>query len=221
MGLLDEATNFFSGGKQKGAQDLHKNLQQAQEMMKNYYGQGMDELQPLEKMGLSQMPFLQNMEQQQFQQGQGQFQHPGQSYNQMMEGYQESPAAQLRKQQMQNTLQNQAQASGMSGSTDFMNDMASHMNKLIESDQQQYFQKMMGLQDRGQHQMEDASQIGSHLFDTGANAIGTHAQDFLSLGNRLAQLQGGIGTAQARGDQAHAQGVGNMIGAGLDLASTI
>lgn len=200
MAFWDEATNFFSGGKQQGAEDLERMLREGLGEMKGYGQQGIGYLSPFRDAGLGQLGTLQ--------QAIARMTNPNQFFGDMMKGYQESPMATQQRQAGLNDSLAAASASGMTGSSDLMRQINEQSQRISNQDQQQYFNNLMGINNQGLG-------MSQGLYNTGFGAGGNMANIMSNLGQAIAQMYGQIGQAQNMGAQAKAGGISNLIsGAG-------
>lgn len=198
MSLWNDATNFFSGGKQQGAEELLKYLQQGTDQMQGYTQQANSLLNPYRDIGLGQTNALQ--------QAIARMTNPGQFYGDMMSNYQMSPAAQYQmKTGTQNAL-NAANASGMLGSSDMLRDINRSSQNIANQDMQQYFGNMMGINDRGLN-------LSQGLFNSGFGATGQMSNNLNSLGQAIAQMYAQMGGAANQQQQAKMGGLGNLFSA--------
>lgn len=145
MGLYDDyfnPTTMFGGGDARG--DADRGFNQANGYMQPYYNGGVNDYNQYQQWLQSQGKML----------GQygnpadWQWKHagmaPDQFYNQMMQGYQESPQAKYAMNAMTNATDHAASASGMLGSGAYGKALNQNANQISQNDMQQYWNNVMG-----------------------------------------------------------------------------
>lgn len=206
MSLFDGLTNFFSGGKQQGYEDLQNMLGKGMGEMKGYVNQANDILNPYNQNGLSQYGTLQ--------QAIARMQNPQQFMSDMLQGYTMSPMAQHQIAAGNDAAYNAAAASGMTGSTPYLMDVNEQSQQIANRDQQQYLNNAMGIYNQGLG-------MSQNLYNTGFGAAGQMSNNLSSLAQAVANMYGQMGQAQLGQDQAETGGLAGMLGAGLGVASKI
>lgn len=189
--------NLISGGGSGGYGDWANEIQQGINSLNTQYGAGQKVLQPWESQGLNAFG--------QYGQAINGMSNPGQFYNNIMSQYQQSPAAQLQMQQGTLAANNAAAAGGMLGSGAAQKGMINYANQVTNSDMQNYFNNQMGIQ--GQYLGGLQNQFG-----TGFDAAGQLNNNYMNLGNQLAQQYGNMGAAQYGGNTSSYGGMDSLMG---------
>ena len=128
---------------------------------------------------------------------------PSQFINNLMGQYQQSPWAKFQMQQGQNTANNAASASGMLGSTPFMQASQDYSRNISSQDQNQWLQNVLGVN----------TQYGQ-----GQQNLMTGGQNSANILTQLQQLLGqNMGEAAYGSRYGREQDKGNMIGGGLQF----
>jgi len=138
-----------------------------------------------------------------------QMSNPTDFYNQIMQHYQQSPGVQFQQQQGVNALENQAAATGMTGSGQEMKDIMKYSQGLASQGQQSYLQNILGIQGGYMGGM-------SGLGGMGFQAAGGMGRAQMGGAEDIAQLQAAKARADAQAQAQSAGGIGNIIG---DIAS--
>jgi len=172
------------------------------------YGAAMDQYQQWGQKGADvQQPYLQGG-----QRGLGNYENwlqgqkdPSGFINNMMGQYQTSPYAKFQMQQGQNAANNAASASGMIGSTPFMQENQNYARNIASQDQNQWLQNVLGVNTQyGQGQQ--------NLMTGGQNSANALTNMYGTMGQQIGEAAYG----QKAGQQ---QDWSNIIGSGLSLAS--
>lgn len=189
--------NLISGGGSGGYGDMGNQIQQGINALNQQYGYGQQVLQPWETQGLNAFG--------QYGQAINGMSNPVQFYNNIMNQYQMSPAAQLQMQQGTQAMNNAAAAGGMLGSGAAQKGMINYANQVTNSDMQNYFNNQMGIQ--GQYLGGLQNQYG-----TGFDAAGQLNNNYMNLGNALAQQYGNLGMAQYGANTSSYSGFDSLLG---------
>ena len=150
---------------------------------------------------------------------------PGSYYNNMMSGYETSPAAQAQMAASQEAAMNAASASGGLGGTNMYNQIQQDAQGIMAQDSQRYMDNLMNLQRQGLG-------VGQNIFNTGYGASGQQAQNLhqtglaglrayssmgqaaqmagLESGRNWASLAGGVAGAMLPRVSSLAQGIMNF-----------
>lgn len=206
MSFYDEITNFMSGGKQQGAQELEEMLRQGLSQLQNYGQQGAGYLSPFRDAGLGQLGNLQKAI--------GGMMNPTQYYGDIMSHYQQSPAAQRQHEMGLNDAMSAASASGMTGSSDLLRQVNEQSQNITNQDMQKYFGNIMGINN-------EELGLSQGLYNTGFGASGSMAELMGNLGKAIAQMYGNIGKARQAGDEASTGGLANWLQGGMNALSKI
>jgi uncharacterized phage infection (PIP) family protein YhgE len=194
--------NYLSGGQAgSGATDI---LDHAGGMLDTLPAQANQYLKGQSQLFQDELPFLDQLQQSQM----AQYQHPQATYDDIMAGYTRSPQTQQRLTSLTNQMQNQAEASGMMGSSDFFQNLGQNLNKVMQKGRDDYFKKVSGLRHQG---FDQAAQLGGHLFDTGAQGQQLQSQNIMDALRARAQIAQARAQAQAQESQGIARGIGNAI----------
>lgn len=201
MGLFDSVSNLFGGGGQKGYGDMQGQIQNGINSINQNYGQGRDALNPYQQAGTNALGNYQNWAQN--------MQNPTDYYNNIMKNYNMSPAAQMNAQYGQKAMNQAAAAGGMVGSPSQQEQIGRFMNNLVNTDQQQYFNNINGINNQ-----YGAAQ--GNLMGQGYGAANGINNSYMGQGNALAGLYNNMGQAQLQQQMAQANGINNMIGMGVN-----
>ena len=141
----------------------------------------------------------------QYQQMLGQEAHPGAFYNQMMSGFQMSPAQQFAQHQGLQAVQNRMGAQGFGGSGPQAKALERYAQLSTGQAQQQYLHNLMGMygQALGGYQ---------HLAGMGEQAASTTGGYYMGAGQDLAQLQQQQAMAAAAQARSREEGIGALGG---------
>lgn len=195
MAFFDEITNFLSGGKQKGAEQWSDTLGYGMNEMRGNAQKASDYLNPYNQAGMGQMGSLQSMI--------ARMMNPGQFNKDLMSGYSTSPQAQHQIAIGNDATTNAALAAGMGGSTPHLNQINEQSQQIANRDGQQYFQNMMGINDKGM----GASQ---HMYDSGQNAATNQGGFWSALNGMLGNMYNNQGQAKSQAEQGKMGGLMNL-----------
>ena len=196
-GAVSGVSNLVSGGGNNASADMEKALQQAQEIMKQYYGEAKGYMQPFYDTGKQAMgdytKALSGMS------------DPTAYYNKIMSQYSMSPSAQFQQQEGIKAANQSSAASGMLGGGAEQKALSDWNQQLSSRDMQQYYNNINGI---------NSQYMGGEqgLMSQGYNAGSQIGNWGMATGKELAGLQSQIGQAQAYGDLASAAGWNQMIG---------
>jgi len=184
-GLSDFLSSLFSDPSQpyqSGMDQIQKYFQGAQNYQKPFYNMGSAAIGPYQNM-------VQKMS------------NPSQFLNNLMGNYQQSPYAQYLKNQMQNATNNAASASGMLGSTPFLQQSQENAANISGQDMQSWLQNALGINNQamgGYQNMIGAGQTGA----------GNLSNILTRQGENMGQLAFGQDYAQ---NQNSGQGLGGLL----------
>jgi len=158
MGFWDVAENIYTGGASGYYDRAREGIDQAteeqrwlQEMLSGEY----DPYLSAGKTAIGEyLPAIQAMG------------DPSAFYNQMLSGYEESPAAQLARQEGLQAMQQGASASGMIGSGEFLKNMLKYGQQLTSADERQYFDNMMDIYGQYTGGLQNISSGGQQALGT-------------------------------------------------------
>lgn len=201
MGLFDSVTDLFSGGGQSGYGKMQGQIQNGINSINQNYSQGRDALNPYQQAGTNALGQYQNWA--------NGMKDPTQYYNNIMQNWQMSPAAQMNAQYGQKAMNQGAAAGGMVGSPSQQEQLGQYMNNLVNTDQQQYFNNINGVNNQ-----YGAAQ--GNMMNQGFNAANGMNNSFMNQGNALAGLYNNMGQAQLQQQIARGTGINNMIGMGVN-----
>lgn len=135
--------------------------------------------------------------------------HPHAFYNQMMSGYQMSPAQQFALHQGLGAVSNQAEMKGFGGSGTEAEQLAKYAQGQTSQDQQQYFHNLMGIHSQALQGYGALSQQG---MGAGGQMGGWQMSAATQQAN-LAEAEAKAKAAQVNAaNKAHAQEIGGAIG---------
>jgi hypothetical protein len=209
MGMFDDvfgggmggASDDLSQGYQQSIADYQKYLDQTKQLFQPWMDQGMRAGNQMETMGGDYYnQFAQMM-------GLG----PGGTGNWMTQ-YSASPWAQYQTDIGNQSAMASASASGMLGSGVNQREMDQMSQNIASQDRQQYYNDMMGL---GQ----GATSNYQPLYSTGAGMTGQLGGYNMATGGLVGAADQGIGQANAMGDLANSNMIGNMINTGVSAFS--
>jgi hypothetical protein len=136
---------------------------------------------------------------------QGQYQNllsnPGQMYNQMGAGYQQSPGYQHNVDEMSRAIGNSASAGGYGGSLMHQNELAKNIHGLANQDYMQYMQNMLGMYGQGLQGMGNVNQMGYNASTNAANTL-----------NDMLAKQASLAYNSAANEQSSSGGMGAGLG---------
>lgn len=182
MGLFDD---IFSGGAGAAARAQKKGQQRAMEEYQGAWGDEQGYLNPMLGGGFGNQNAMQAML------------DPNQFYQNMMQGYQMSPAAEREMGAGEEAIRNAAGASGMAGSSDLAQQSAGYARDFTSDDMQRYFGNQMGIFGQG---------LG----------MGQNLASYRDLlGQRMGQGRLGIGQAEGQAALAGGQGLQNALATGM------
>ena len=146
---------------------------------------------------------------------QGQYQNllnnPGQMYNQMGAGYQQSPGYQFGVSQATNAANNAAAAGGYLGTPQHQQEMAKYTQGLASQDYDKYMQNILGMYGQGLSGMGNINQLGYNASSGAMNSLNDMHKYLASLAyNQAANEQSSAGGLGA--------GLGGLAGSALGLA---
>lgn len=190
------ASDLIGGNPYSGAMDEY---QDANQMLGNYLNQATSYLNPYYQAGTGALP--------QYQNALDNMKNPSEFYNQMMSGYQESPAAKFRQEQSVNSANARAAATGLSGSSNNLDDVSNITQGIIGQDQQQYFNNLMGINNNYM------SGLGG-LSNMGMGAAQGYGNLYSNFGNQQANMYDHMADAK----YAKKQQDNNMLG---DIAGSL
>lgn len=189
--------SIISGGGSDASADMEKSLRQAQDLMKQYYGQATGYMQPFYNSGTQALG--------DYQKALSGMSNPQQFYQQMMQGYNTSPQAQFQQEQAQKASNQAAAAGGTLGGGAQQKSLADYTQQLTSRDQQQYLNNMLGI--HGQY-------MGglSGLEQQGYGSAGQMGNWAMNTGNELSNLMSQIGQSKAYGDISKGTGLSGLLG---------
>jgi len=197
-GVVSGVSNLFSGGGNDAAADMEKSLRQAQDIMRQYYGEAKGYMQPFYDTGIQSMgKYSSRLDE---------MSDPLAFYQKMLTGYNTSPQAKFQQDQAMKASNQSAAAAGMLGGGAQQKALADYTQQLTSRDQQQWLNNMLGINSQ---YMGGESALMGQGFNAGQQ-IGNWG---MQTGSDLASLMGAIGKAQAAGDVSNASGINKMIGA--------
>lgn len=174
--------------------------QQAQDYLKNLMNKAASGYDPYSKAGLAGLGA--------YQAGLGQLADPQAYYNQVMKGYQESPTAKFNIANATNAANAQAAASGLTGSSNNLDDVARITQGLQNQDEQQYYNNISGLMNKYLSGESGLANMGMGAQNALSGIYSNFGQDIAGLyGN---EAQAAYGSAQNRQNQN--AGIGGLIG---------
>lgn len=209
MGMYDDYFNpstMFGGGDARG--DADKGYNQANGYMQPYYQGGVNDYNQYQQN-------LQNQGQMLGKYGNPadwQWQHanmsPDDFYNQLMQGYQQSPQAKYAMNQMTNATDHAASASGMLGSGAYGKALNQNANQISQNDMQQYWNNVMG----GMNQQSGAINNFQGQQANYQNGLRWGADTGFNAGSNMGNWAVGEGNTNAQDDWKRQQGMQQMIG---------
>lgn len=194
MGFLDD---LFGGGQQEGYQDLIDQLQRGQQSQQQYTQQGIGYLDPYRQFGQQAGGDLQSMF--------AQMRDPSAYINNILSGYQQSPAEQFAQKQALEAITNQAQSQGLGGSSAAQMQAGQTAANIAGQNQNQYLQNVLGV---NQNRMGGLQ----NLVGAGAGAAGQSAAMMGNLGQSMMSSYGDIGNAMYGQDVSRGTALSNLLG---------
>lgn len=190
--------NLISGGGSSGYGAMGNEIQQGINSLNQQYGYGQKVLQPWEQQGLNAFG--------QYGSAINSMANPSQFYSNIMNQYQMSPAAQFQEQQGQQAMNQAAAASGTLGSGGAQKALDQYSQGVAAQDQNQYFGNVMGINNQYLGGLQNQ-------YGTGFGAANALNENYMNLGNNLAQMYGNLGQAQYGADQSMYGGLQGLLGA--------
>jgi hypothetical protein len=196
MGIFD---TLFGGGQSRAYRDMVNAYNQAMAANQGAFNRSTGYMQPFLNAGQSGLTNYQN--------ALSAMANPQQYYQQLMSGYSISPQAQFQQQQAMTAANQAAAASGMLGSGQEQKAMADYTQQLVNRDQQQWLENMLGINNKYLSGEADLGQLGF--------AAGRQMGDWsMQSGEDLSKLLEGRGQAQAGMDLSNSSILQNILGMG-------
>lgn len=207
MGLWDSVSNFLSGG---AKDDASAGYDQANQFYAPYRKGGMEDYNNYrnysQQFGKNLAPWS-NAGSWQYNQIN---QSPVDYYNQIMQGYQESPQAKYEQQQAMNGANAAASASGMLGSGAYTKGVQQNAADIAARDQQRYYGNVMGANQMQmgylgdyRNQQNAYNNMQQYLTNLGYGATGNSAENAINKG-----------LSNAKYDQSAFDSIAGLVGAG-------
>lgn len=183
MGLFNFVTDLLSGGGYGAAKDVRKGLEKAGTTESDFLNYLKQQFGPYMQAGQQALgeyyPAIEEMR------------NPQEFYAQMMEGYEQSPAAQMAIEEGTRAATQGAAASGGLGGGQLLKDLQGYGQKLSAADQQQWLNNMMGIRSGYTGGLQN-------LMTGGQQALSTFAPTGTALTGDLASILGQTGIAQGQ-----------------------
>lgn len=191
------ASKLFGGGddSRKAAEQEQRELEQAEQQIRQATGQGLGLLSPFQQAGVGAIGGLQGML----------GQDPTDIVNKILGQFQQSPAEKFQSQQAQQAMQNQLASAGLSGSGEAIQRSGGLAQQLAGQGQQQFLQNVLGQRQQQMGGLESLFGGGLSAAQSGAGLLGQEGQS-------LAGLTGQIGQAQAAGTLGKGQEQAGLFG---------
>lgn len=191
------AGDLFGGGQGRGYGAMQTQTQAGMNALQQYLQQAMGQLAPFQQAGAGALGPMQHLL--------SQMSDPTAYYNQVMQGYSQSPAAQQQIQAGTQAAQHAGAATGMLGSGSLQEAIAKQAQDISQADQQRYFQNVTGL---GQQLLGGEQGLAG----MGAGAAGTGAGILAQGGQALANLYGQLGQEQYGQDVSQGGAMNQLLG---------
>lgn len=133
---------------------------------------------------------------------------PGSFYQDLMEGYNETPMAKYEQEQMMNAVNNAASASGMMGSGAYLREMQDRAADITARDMDRYYQNILGANQLQRDYLGDFR--GQQDRYTGG--LFNSARQGMEAARGMGEYDQRIGGAQADQETARAAGWNNLVG---------
>jgi hypothetical protein len=164
----------------------------------NYYRQAVGFLNPYMQQGQQAMGQYSSML--------GNMSNPTQFYNNVMSGFQMTPAQQYAQQQGMNAISNNAAVRGLMGSTEQARNLENYGQMSTQQAQQQYLNNILGINSQALSGFGDLTRLGY-------GAASTAGQFGMQAGQEDADIQEAMAQAAAANAAQQGQGFGSLGGA--------
>lgn len=192
------------GGNMSGSGQMQNYAQQGIDASNQGYNQAQGYLQPYQQGGQQAYG--------QYQDWLGQMQNPTQYYNNVMDSYSMSPAAQFQLEQGTQAANNSAAAAGNIGTPAAQKALMRYSQGLANQDMQNYFNNVQGISNLFGGGLNTLNQMGYGASNQMANNSMMNSQ-------QIAQLLQNLGMAGAYGQQQQGAGIGGFLGSIGGIAS--
>lgn len=202
----DMVQSLFGGGAANGYAAAGNQLSQIPAMLEQYLHQATGYMQPYYDAGTQQLGNYTNAI--------NAMQDPQAFYQKMMQGYSMSPQAKLQEEQGIRAANAGAAASGMVGSGAQQKALTDYAHRLTEADQDNYYNKMMGINNNYLSGLGQMTGMGMNAGNTMGNwAMGT--------GNAMTNAYNNMASNAYNQTAARGSGIGSLVNQGLGMLGTM